>query len=328
MKMRRFFGVTVLAALCLAMLSGCSVERDDLVVTFSTGDEAVLVIGERACTASQARVFLCNYQNIYGEAYGMDLWQHDFGERELSTYVKDVTLSELSRMLSMDALATSRGIELEANELEKVQNAAAEYFSSLSDAELTYMDIDEEGISELYTEYALAEKIYNVLTAGVNYEVSEDEARVMTIQQIYVTDEASATLISAALAEGTDFQTLAAQYNENAQIESNIKRGELPIEVENAAYALDSGEVSEAIASSGGWYFVRCVNKNVEDLTVENKRVIAQDREKEASADVYDAFVETLDSTLNTDLWESIEPDLTGEITTDSFFTTYEAYFH
>ena len=48
------------------------------------------------------------------------------------------------------------------------------------------MDVSEATIEKLYENYALASKVYTSLTTGVNEEVSDDEARVMEAQQIYV----------------------------------------------------------------------------------------------------------------------------------------------
>lgn len=325
MKRKLIRGIGGIALMLL--FSACSFERDDVVLSFSAGNEELLSIGDISCPVSYAKVFLCNYQNIYGDVYGIDLWAHTFAGQDLGAYVKEVSLSELARTISMDALAGSRGVTLSASEQENAAAAAQEYFATLTDAEKEYTGIDEAGLETLYADYALAEKLYHTLTAGVNYEVSEDEARVMTVQELFVTDEQAAAAIAAALAEGTDFATLAAQYNETDQIEKNIRRGELPAEAEAAAYALDNEGISAPVQTAEGWYFFRCINKNVEDLTAENKLIIAQEREKEASDDVYDAFVRDLDSTLNTDLWESVTPDLSGAITTKQFFRVYEQYF-
>lgn len=316
------------AALALMVLfSGCAVERDNVMVLFSAGDQDLMQIGDLACPVSFVKVFLANYQNIYGEAYGINLWQHDFGEEKLEDYIKEISVSDLARIFSMYELALEEGKSISDAERENAASAAEEYFSSLSEEELEWIGIDEEALAELYLDYAVAEELYRSQTENVDYEVSEDEARVMTIQEIYVTDSASAALVESALSEGTDFATLAAQYTENPQVERNIKRGDLPAEVEAAAYSLDVDEISPMIETEGGWYFIRCVNKNVEDLTAENKLIIVQTREREASDDVYDAFVDELPSTLNRDLYDSLEPKLDGSITTKSFFTVYEKYF-
>ena len=321
----------LLLILTAAMLfSGCKGKDDqngDTIVRFSTGDSELLSIGGTKCPVSYAKVLLCNYQNLYGRAFGMDLWAHDFGEQNLYDYVKDLSLTEVARLVTMDSLAESRGLTLSSQETENAQAAAKAYYESLSDTEKEYMGIDEEGLFELYRDYALAKKLYTELTAGVNYEVSEDEARVMTIQEILVTEDAQAMEIQNALLNETDFATLAAQYTEGEQIERTVKRGDLPLAVETAAYALDTEGISEPVKADDGWHFIKCINKNVEDLTAENKLVIGQEREKEASDDIYEAYVRDLPSTLNQDLWDAVELRTDGSITTDSFFSTYEQFF-
>lgn len=330
MKRKPVILIVMLVLAAALLFSGCKGEEDqtgDTVVRFSTGDSELLSIGGTKCPVSYAKVLLSNYQNIYGRAFGMDLWGHDFGEQDLYSYVKDLSLTELARLITMESLAQSRGLTLSSKETENAQAAAKAYYESLSDAEKEYMEIDEEGLFKLYRDYALAKKLYSELTAGVNYEVSEDEARVMTIQEILVTDDAQAMEIENALLNEADFSTLAAQYTEGEQIEKTIKRGDLPLAVEAAAYALDTNGISEPIKADDGWHFIKCINKNVEDLTAENKLVIGQKREKEASDDIYEAYVKDLPSTFNQDLWDAVEIRTDGSITTDSFFSTYEQYF-
>lgn len=330
MKKKRWICLALLVFAAVCCFSGCKEKQDDgsgTLVRFSTGDDELLSIGTTKCPVSYAKVLLANYQNIYGSAFGMDLWEHDFGEDDLYSYVKGLSLTELARLITMKSLAESRGLTLTARETENAQTAAKTYYESLNDAEREYMGISEEGLYALYSDYALAKKLYSELTAGVNYEVSEDEARVMTVQEILVTDDAAAMEIQNALANETDFATLAAQYTKGEQIEKNIKRGDLPLSVENAAYALDTGEISEAVKAEDGWHFIKCINKNVVDLTAENKLVIGREREKEASDDIYEAYVRDLPSSLNQDLWDAVEIRTDGSITTDSFFTTYEQCF-
>ena len=48
--------------------------------------------------------------------------------------------------------------------------------------------------------------------------------------------------------------------------------------------------------------------------------------EKEAFDDVYNEFVASLSSRLNTDLWDGIELTTDGSIQTNSFFAVFEKY--
>lgn len=307
-------------------LTGCQIGNKDIVVSGTLSSRQVFTLDKSACSLKEAKVYLANYQNIYGTAYTIDLWQHDFGDASLLDYVKDITLEELTRVYTMDLLAQSQEVTLSEDETAKVAEAAKEYYASLSEDETAYMDVAEADIAEYYTHYALAQKLYHSLTNGVNEEVSDDEARVMEIMQIYVTDEDRAHEVEQKLAQGDDFASVANNYNELSAIQVTVSRDDLPDEVEEVAFQLDDNAVSGMIAAGNGYYFIKCLNKYNEELTEANKSNIVEKREKEAFDDVYNEFVASLSSRLNTDLWDGIELITDGSIQTNSFFAVFEKY--
>lgn len=318
---------TFCAAICMTvLLSGCQIGSKEIVVSKTLNSKQVFKIGSSVCELKEARVYLANYQNLYGTAYNIDLWQHDFGDASLSDYVKDVTLEELTRVYSMNLLAEANGITLSEDEQRQVAAAAEEYYELLSRKEISYMGISEADIEEYYAHYALAQKLYNSLTDGVNEEVSDDEARVIEIMQIYVTDADRAAAVQEKLANGDDFATVANNYNELSAIQVTVSRDDLPQEVEDIAFRMDDNEISQMVTVENGYYFIKCLNKYNIELTEENKANIVEKRQKEAFDDVYDEFIATQKSYLNVELWEELELDIDTDIATNSFFAVYEKY--
>lgn len=318
---------TFCAAICMTvLLSGCQIGSKEIVVSKTLNSKQVFKIGSSVCELKEARVYLANYQNLYGTAYNIDLWQHDFGDASLTEYVKDVTLEELTRVYSMNLLAEADGITLSEDEQRQVSAAAEEYYESLSRKEISYMGISEADIEEYYAHYALAQKLYNSLTDGVNEEVSDDEARIIEIMQIYVTDADRAAAVREKLANGDDFATIANNYNELSAIQVTVSRDDLPQEVEDIAFRLDDNEISQMITVENGYYFIKCLNKYNIELTEENKANIVEKRQKEAFDDVYDEFIAAQKSYLNVELWEELELDIDTDITTNSFFAVYEKH--
>lgn len=326
MRKRWAMGMTACVWALSMALTGCQIGNKDIVVSGTLSSRQVFTLDKSACSLKEAKVYLANYQNIYGTAYTIDLWQHDFGDASLLDYVKDITLEELTRVYTMDLLAQSQEVTLSEDETAKVAEAAKEYYASLSEDEIAYMDVAEADIAEYYTHYALAQKLYHSLTNGVNEEVSDDEARVMEIMQIYVTDEDRAHEVEQKLAQGDDFASVANNYNELSAIQVTVSRDDLPDEVEEVAFQLDDNAVSGMIAAGNGYYFIKCLNKYNEELTEANKSNIVEKREKEAFDDVYNEFVASLSSRLNTDLWDGIELTTDGSIQTNSFFAVFEKY--
>lgn len=331
--MKKKIGVLVVTASLLAgILSGCTIGNTEFVLDMNdVGRNDVFSINGMDCTKQEARLYLCNYQNIYGYEYGFDLWQYDFGdvdsEESLESYVKEVTLVELANVFCMNQLAEENEISLTDQELELVSQAADEYYESLSKEELRYIGLDKGELKEYYEKYALARKFCSTLTQGVNEEVSDDEARVVLVQQIFVKSKDTANDVKQKLAEGADFASTASQYNEAESIEVHLARGMYPDSVDQVVFGLDNSEVSDMIETEDGYYFIKCLDKYVKDLTEVNKQNIIVQRREQQFNDVFQGFIQTSDFDMNQKVWDNIVIDTSGVITTDSFFAIYEKYF-
>ncbi len=329
---RKLVTLFITVALLSNTLTGCTIGNTEFVWnTNSVGRNHVFSINGSKCTKEEARLYLCNYQNIYGYEYGVNLWEYDYTQVEegktLKDYVKAVTLSELSNIMCMQQLAEKQGLLLTDEEKQRVSQAADEYYETLSKAEIEYIDLDKLELKEFYEKYALAKKLYKTLTQGINEEVSDDEARVIRIQQIYVKSEEAAKQVEQKLAKGEKFDSLASNYNEAGIIEKDLARGEYPEAVDEVAFRLDDGEESGMIATDKGYYFIKCLNKFDKELTEANKENIIVKRRKEQFEDKFTGFIEESKFELNEEVWESIEIDTSGAIKTDSFFAIYDKYF-
>ena len=122
----------LIPVLCASLLcGGCEVAGRKVIFTTGLGNKDVFRIGETVCTLPEAKVYLCNYQNIYGSVYGLNLWEQASSKKQLDSYVKEMTISELARITCMDQLAEEQDISLSEEEQKKAAEAAKAYFSSL-----------------------------------------------------------------------------------------------------------------------------------------------------------------------------------------------------
>ena len=116
--------MTLICLLCFSfLLTGCKIGNKEVIVSNTLNNRQVFRIGNVSCGLKEAKVYLVNYQNIYGTAYGLDLWQHDFGDSSLENYVKNITMRELAQVVCLDQLAKEK--EMELSEEEKVLVARA-----------------------------------------------------------------------------------------------------------------------------------------------------------------------------------------------------------
>lgn len=188
---------------------------------------------------------------------------------------------------------SGRNQDMHLSEQEKKQaaRAAKEYYQSLTEEEKTFIGLYEREIRTAYEEYALAEKLYHALTQGTDEEVSDDEARVVRVQQIYVKEKEALRAVQENLAAGDDFASVASAYNQSREFERTIARGTYPDEMEEIVFNLDDGACSDVIAADDGYYIIRCLNKFEKDLTEENKEKIRVKKKKERFENEYQTFV-------------------------------------
>lgn len=324
--MKNIRGLLAVCMLFCVLLTGCQIGDKSIVVLKPLSSRYVFQIGDVSCSVKEAKVYLANYQNIYGEAYTLDLWQHDFGDESLERYIKTITMNQLTTVACMTQLAKQQGVVLTEEDEANILEAAEVYYESLTKEEREYLGVSETEIAEYYRNYALAQKVYEHLTGEINGEVSDDEARVMEVMQIFVSNAADAATVSSKLSAGEDFVSVANQYNELSSIQVNLCRDDLPQEAEAIVFQLDDNEISDKMTLENGYYFVKCLDKYNEELTEANKVTIVEKREKEAFDDVYNAFIAGLTSYINEDVWEEIKVDTTSGVQTDSFFEVYEMY--
>ena len=329
---KRIRTIIVIAIMMTSLLSGCRIADKEYVLDLNhVGRNDVISINGEECSMKEAKLYLCNYQNLYGKEYGVDLWGYEFDKENvpstLEEYVKDITLLQLSNIMCMNQLAKEMKITLTEEEEKLVEKATEMYYESLNADELDYIGMDKKDLKKFYTKYAIAEKLHSQLTQGVNEEVSVDEARVIRIQQIFVSSSEKAVEVQKKLAKGDDFSNTAGAYNEAELIEITVARGELPQIVEEEAYVLDNGQQTDMIEAEGGYYFIKCLSKNEEELTEKNKESIISKRKKEQFDDVFQSFVDESEFEIKQKLWDDVFVDTSGKIVTKSYFEIYDQYF-
>ncbi|MBQ9631943.1 MAG: peptidylprolyl isomerase [Lachnospiraceae bacterium] len=314
--------LVLLAAVCL--LCGCTIGGKE--VFFSIENPfTVFSIGPLSCGIKETRVYLANYKNIYGTVGMTDLWSEDFDMTDIEEGIRRSAIYHLSRVYSLDLYARESGIVLDDNEKSRIATAAREYYESLNDEERRQTGVHLHDIRRMYEHYVLAEKVYFEMMKSVDEEVSEDEARIMDALVLYVRSENTIQKIRRQLDKGEDFEALLSRYSEGEKGEVSFGRGTYPKKVEQVAFTLEDGEVSESIAARDGYYIIKCTQKYDEALSEENKNRIIEERKQEVFRKIIKEQSDKYYSRINTRLVDKIHIDLDSSIHTDSFFSTIEA---
>ena len=317
---RRKLAAAAVLCLFLLMFGGCSVGGTKIFFASGCGPGQVFKIGSMGCSQEEAKVYLMNYKNLYGVVYDTDLWNGEFDTQTMEESLKDAVMDRLTRVYTLNLYAKEQEIVLSDAEEEAAKDAAKEYYESLSREERSYSGASERDVEEMYQRCLLAQKVYTQLMGSVDEEISEDEARVMDANIIFVTDEAAADQVAAQLSAEASFSSLASTYNEADQSSVSFGRGTYPQEMEDVAFALENDAVSGKITTSDGYYFVQCVNKYNQELSETNKAQIIAARQQQTLEDILTSLEENYYSELNQGLWDRITLEDGADLKTDSFF--------
>lgn len=342
--MKKAATVCLAVILCFSSLTGCQSDSKIVFTTGLSGDE-LFKIGSATCTTPEIMIYLTTFYNQYADAYGQEMWHYDFGGVSLEEHVKDVVLSKMAQIKIMNLMAEDREIVLSEQEEQKVLAAAACYYEALETELRESENITLKVVENVYKEYALANKVYETITESADMEISDDEARTVTVQAIFLKNwklknnektaldenETQQVLDNAKdilnrIAEGEDFETLAAQYSDDKQIVKNYARGMADAGFEEILFSMDEGDVSGIIETEDGYYIVKCISTMDYEATQANKLVLAEQRKKEAFSEAYTEIATNTHSQFRDKQWEKLT--LKEEIhTTDAnFFEIYDEY--
>ena len=342
----------VLLVVCVIGTVSCASGNDSgdytrVVLTTGFAQDEIFRIEKLSCTLPEMMVYLTNMKNQYESVYGDRIWQASYEGETLEGNIKETVLARVAKIKAMNLLAQEKDITLDEEEQDKIVKAAEEYFHSLSVQEVQELGVTQALIRQMYEEYALAGKVYEYLIADINPEISDDEARTITVQDILIktyslnengervpySTQAKQEAYRRALEAwqrakaGEDFSSLIAEYNEDANSTYSFGKGTYEDAFEDAAFNLGTDEISGVVETVYGYHIIKCISTFDRDETDRNKVKIVEQRRKEVFEEQYSAFVGGLTRNMNTKLWDEVGFLDDENVTTDSFFEVYHSYF-
>lgn len=346
-----FILLAVVVLCCLGMMiQGCAKNDKGTKVVFTKKLEKneVFRVGDEICKSSEMKVFLSTTRHEYESVYGEKIWNTSLNGVTLEENVKKSVLEKVAQIKSMYLLAKNKGIELDETEKSLTEAAAKDYFGRLSAVQKEEMEITLEQLTELYEEYALAHKVYRKVIEDVNPEISDDEARIVTVQQILIKTkekDASGNMVDMLTAQKQEkyelacdiwamateqkksFEDLASKYNQEPDLTISFGKGEVDPAVEAAAFQLETNEISAVVESPEGYHILKCISTFDQEETKVNKQRLLEAKRNEVFGEEYGSFVNTLVRTLNQSAWDGLALVQGSDVSAD-FFEIYEKFFH
>lgn len=329
------------------VLGGCSLRDTRIVLHTGLGKEEVFRMEGIACTLPEFMVYLTATGNRYEKVYGKKIFETSLGQITLEENMKEMVLAQLSQIKAMNLLAKKEKLELTKEEKKKAEQAAGEFYLGLTEQERLLLKAEEEVIRNMYEEYALAHKLYSYLIREVNPEVSDDEARTITVQHILVktyslnekkepvffSEDKKKEAYNRArealklIKEGKDFVQVAEEYSEDPQRTYSFRKGEMDLDFETTAFNMAQGEISNILETEYGYHIIKCISTFDQEETDANKEIIVEKKREEAFERRYTSFARELTTVRNEILWKKISLWKEEEVNCEEFFSIYDFYF-
>lgn len=297
-------------------------------------DETVVKIDGTEVGYREAMLYLQAAKREYESAYSGEIWQYILNEdgTTLGEWVKNQTLEQIIYVKIVCAQAKRLGIELDSEEKNRVAERTEEYMGRAEYGTLALYGIARKDVERVYTDTALAQKIYDSVTLNVDTDISNEEAAQkhlqslmlknyhedelgnrssLTVQELIATLDRFDSLYLEAQ-ETDDFYSLAyANTEDKLYLDMMVGKGTLPEEF-SAAYGLAAGE-SMQIRTEDGYYIFYCVSEYDEDATIAKKEELIALRQEEEFRKLYEEWRGEAKIEMNEVIWKAIGFDLEAE---------------
>ena len=317
MKNWKKLGKAAIACLtAVFLISGCGVTE-----TLSPGTK-----GEKEYGKAETMVILTTERLRYEDVYTEEIWTASVDKQ--GTTFADVLLPQVHDFMielkTMSRMAEKYEIALTSREKELVAEAAARYYMALGSANAEAFGLKQDAVANLYSDYWISEKLVTKLTGDMNLEVSDSEAKVITLSQIVLSDREKAEKVLALAAEdGADFYSIAKEHSEEDEIKIQIHRGMMGKNLETAAFALEEDSLSEVILEDGRYYILKCMDDYDEEATKLRKDQMIREKKTEAFHTGYQAFKAENPLIGDETFWSSLSVTESPKVEAD-FFAIYE----
>lgn len=323
----------------IVLLTGCG--NTHYVITTGFDKNELMRINGESTYLSEMMLYLTTIQNQYEAVYTDKLWDESRGENTLETEVKEMVLAKLAQIKVMNLMAAGYNLTFTDEELAKINKISDDFYNSLNDTEIELIGVTKDDIVMAYKEYAMADKVYEFVIRDVNPEISDDEARTITVQVIGLkmfnldakgnhkpyserakseTYETAKLILELLESNEDSFESLQAKYSDIEDTSYTFGRNEMDLRIEEAAFSLGKDEVSEVVECDDMLYILKCISDFDIAKTQLNKVTILGNRKSAVFNETYEAYLSTITKILNENLYNKIEMIHDENVTTHTFF--------
>lgn len=310
----------VLVLVAMLALSGCSKiqnnQTDESKVTsiYETKDMKldtnVMAVGDEEVTLNELLFYIYQIKSAYDGNLTTDVWNFQWdGGQTIESYAKDEILEEITQIKVICQQAKKENCELTEEESNEAKVKADDYVDALPEEAAEY-HLTKSLVEKIYQEHALAKKMYDVVAGTVDTNISDEEAKQVSIGYILVrtsgvdkngnevnlnkeqikSAKKRAVAIQKQAKEQEDFVAFAQGNSDDETVEMTFSHNNGPEAFLDIAFSMEQNEISDVIETEEGFYILCCLAPYDEAKTTEYKENVILYREKEAFSKAYQTW--------------------------------------
>lgn len=319
---------TVMMLSVLLCFSGCGKKKKN--AKLETGDvssdSVVMLVGNEAVRFSELQTYCYFLKCQYEGSFGSELWDYPLGESEtIGDQAKQEIVNMIVQLKIITAKAEEQNIQLTADEQDEALQHAEAMMDNAKQKDKKKYTLSVQEISEIYQENALATKMFYIATDDADTNVSDAEARQVSLQYLQVMtngtnrngreiamDETAkaealerAKTLKKAADQEEDFLSFAQKNTDAAQAELIIgtDTDKLEQKAVETAFSMKKGETSGVIEGENGYYIIHCVEERDEEATYQRKEEIIEERQTTMFMEKYADWMKDKKVDINQNFW-------------------------
>ena len=303
MRTRKIVALGLVGAMVVSVLTGCGINKNDTIATFSDGTKVTLGIANFSARYQQAA-----NDELYRSILGDDVWTQDlYGNGStMQESVKEEMIEELHEMYTLKAHMSDYSVSLTDDEKKAIADTVAAFMDANQPEVLREIGATTDIVEEYLTLHTIKSKMHDAIIVDADTNVSDEEANMRAYTMLsfptsgyydesynYVayTDEEVAEIeqdaedVFNAITAPEDLESVAEEHGYSATTGTyDADNTSLSEDLKTTLDELAEGEMSDLISTDSGKYIVRLDAETDEEATESNRESIISERQ----SDLYD----------------------------------------